>query len=228
MSNGNIEIVDFHAHILPGADHGSSSVETSLGQLALASAAGVKKIIATPHFYPHKHTLKHFLERRERCANELFAAMGDDAPEVKLGAEVLLCAGLENFAGLDKLTISGTDYILLELPFADFRDEYCDTAHKIQKMGLKVILAHVDRYPKQNIEKMLDAGITRLQVNADSLSGLIKPRHILDWADEGLVLALGSDIHGVDKKAYKRFTKAKAALSKHLPQFKDFSNDIFD
>ena len=52
-----LDIVDFHAHVLPCADHGSSSVSTSLSQLSYAKGAGVKRIIATPHFYPHKHTL---------------------------------------------------------------------------------------------------------------------------------------------------------------------------
>ena len=42
-------MTDFHAHILPGADHGSDGMETSLTQLALAEAAGVDTIIATPH-----------------------------------------------------------------------------------------------------------------------------------------------------------------------------------
>ncbi|MEE3459824.1 MAG: CpsB/CapC family capsule biosynthesis tyrosine phosphatase, partial [Candidatus Faecousia sp.] len=42
-------MIDFHAHILPGADHGSDGLETSLRQLALAEEAGVDTIVATPH-----------------------------------------------------------------------------------------------------------------------------------------------------------------------------------
>ena len=44
------DVVDFHTHILPGADHGSDSVETTLRQLEFARDAGVKRLIATSHF----------------------------------------------------------------------------------------------------------------------------------------------------------------------------------
>ena len=228
MENTRLDVVDFHSHILPGADHGSSSVETSLKQLKLASDAGVTRIIATPHFYPHRHTLDKFLEKREECANALFSVCDGTLPEVKIGAEVLLCEGLEKLPGLEKLCLSGTNYLLIELPFADFRHEYCDTVEKIQKSGLKVILAHVDRYAKENIEQMIDIGVERLQVNADSLDKMFKPKHILEWAKRGYVIALGSDIHNDDAKAYKHFTKAKSVLGDSLEMIRAKSDDIFN
>ena len=46
--------LDYHAHILPGCDHGSSSVDMSLKQMDMAKEAGIQTICATPHFYPHK------------------------------------------------------------------------------------------------------------------------------------------------------------------------------
>ena len=228
MDSARFDIVDFHSHILPGADHGSASVETSLKQLKLASDAGVTRIIATPHFYPHRHTLDKFLQRREECANALYSACEGTVPDVKIGAEVLLCEGLEKFPGLDKLCLNGTNYLLIELPFSDFRQEYCDTIEKIQKSGLKVILAHVDRYEKENIEQLIDIGVERLQVNADSLDKMFKPKHILEWAKRGYVIALGSDIHNYDAKAYKHFTKAKSVLSDSLEIIRKKSGEIFD
>ena len=227
MENTRFDVVDFHSHILPGADHGSSSVQTSLKQLKLASDVGVTRIIATPHFYPHKHTLDRFLQKRDECANALFAACSGTHPEIKIGAEVLLCEGLEKLPGLEKLCLSGTNYLLLELPFADFRHEYCDTVEKIQKNGLKVILAHVDRYAKENIEQLIDIGVDMLQVNADSLDKMFKPKHILEWAKNGYVIALGSDIHNDDAKAYKHFTKAKSAFGDSLEIIREKSDYIF-
>ena len=38
-------LVDFHSHILPRADHGSDSIETSLCQLESAAKAGVDTTI---------------------------------------------------------------------------------------------------------------------------------------------------------------------------------------
>ena len=56
--------IDFHAHLLPGADHGSDSLATSLRQVALAQEAGIGLLIATPHFYPRLESPGAFLERR--------------------------------------------------------------------------------------------------------------------------------------------------------------------
>ena len=224
----SVDIVDFHSHILPGADHGSSSVETSLAQLDLARSHGVTRIIATPHFYPHRHTLEQFTTRRERAYSKLAEAMDSSAPQVKLGAEVLLCQGLEHFPGIEKLTLQGTNCLLLELPFSDFRSEYCDTVEALLKAGFDIVLAHVDRYPKENIEKLIDIGVKKLQINAESLCGLFKPKHILSWVKQGLVVALGSDIHEADAKAYKRFAKAKGVLSDSLESIAKSSNEIWN
>ena len=48
--------IDFHAHILPGVDHGSNSVEISDFQLKLAAESMIDTVIATSHFYPHKES----------------------------------------------------------------------------------------------------------------------------------------------------------------------------
>ena len=47
-------LVDYHAHILPGCDHGSDGTETSKRQLEAAKAAGIETVCATSHFYPEK------------------------------------------------------------------------------------------------------------------------------------------------------------------------------
>ena len=38
-------MIDFHTHVLPGVDHGSSSIKTSLSQLDLAAAYGIDCIV---------------------------------------------------------------------------------------------------------------------------------------------------------------------------------------
>ena len=46
-SSGAIDLsLDYHAHVLPGCDHGSDRLETSLRQLDMAAAAGIRTVCA--------------------------------------------------------------------------------------------------------------------------------------------------------------------------------------
>ena len=87
-SNGTIDLsLDYHAHVLPGCDHGSDGLETSLRQLDMAAAAGIRTVCATPHFYPHRESAQSFLRRRAECAQLLRAHLPEQAPQVCLGAK---------------------------------------------------------------------------------------------------------------------------------------------
>ena len=218
------DIVDFHTHILPGADHGSSSLKTSAFQLKEAEHYGVSRIIATPHFYPTVHSVDSFIERR-RTAYEKLSELSKSA-QIRLGAEVLLCNGIEDLPSLDKIFIEGTRTLLLELPFADFQSAYCDSVYNLVGEGVEVILAHADRYPAENIEKLVECG-ARLQLNSDSLDTLFRRNKLYEWLDRGLVVGLGSDIHGEDKKAYKHFAAAKNKINDYLVAIKKESDRIF-
>ena len=228
MKTEKIDLVDFHSHILPKADHGSSSMEITEKQLELASMYSVNRIIATPHFYPHRHTLPSFKEKILNSVDILKNRIVTYKPTVKLGYEVLLCEGIEKFPGISELTLKGSDYILIELPFSDFREEYCISCQKLQDLGMKVILAHVDRYPKENIDLMLQYGINRFQVNASAFDRLFVPKHLYEYCDNGYVVALGSDIHGDKQSYYKSFNKAKSKLSMYIDSIKQRSDEIWN
>ena len=104
-SNTEFDLVDFHSHILPGADHGSDSLDVSIAQLNLAKSAGVTRIIVTPHFYPHSHTVEKFLKRRNSSFKHLEASLGENMPEIRLGAEVLICKNLHKMERINELCI---------------------------------------------------------------------------------------------------------------------------
>lgn len=218
--------VDFHAHILPKADHGSGSVETSLFQLNAAKEAGVYRIIATPHFYPHRHLMDDFLKRREHAFKNLKPHI-PEGMQVKLGAEVLICEGIQNIPGIERLFVEGTRTLLLELPFHRY-ETYFDTAVKeLIEQDIDVVIAHADRYDEDVVEKMLRAG-ARLQLNADSLDRFFKRRTLFDWVNSGDVIALGSDIHGKDKDAYKHFTRAISKVKNQAEYIQKESDLIFN
>ena len=70
-------MIDFHAHILPCADHGSQNIETSIKEVKRAVRAGIDTIIATPHFYKNKDNLSDFIKRRDESYDALIAALAD-------------------------------------------------------------------------------------------------------------------------------------------------------
>ena len=66
-----VGVVDFHSHILPGLDHGSDSLSTSLFQLNCAKRCGVDKIVSTSHFYPTAHSVEKFVDLRRKSYESL-------------------------------------------------------------------------------------------------------------------------------------------------------------
>ena len=209
-------MLDFHAHILPGADHGSDSLATSLRQLALAESAGIDTIVATPHFYPQADQYDSFLSRRERTYRELLSHYSGPI-RILLGAEVHMCVGLDHLDGLEQLCIPGTKVMLCELPFRELSSGLTETFERMtEQLGLTPILAHVDRYDPNWIENLFSMGLQG-QVNAEPLSRLIGRRRLLPWIDSGSIVALGSDIH-MTQIGYKQYQKAVSFLGSRAGQ----------
>ncbi len=204
-----MELLDFHAHILPHMDHGSTRTATAHGQLGVIQAAGVAEVCATSHFYPQSTLPDRFISERAASREHLLKTFGDQPrPRLLMGAEVLICPGLEEMEGLTDLCVEGTRVLLLEMPFTNktWDRALYQTIREIRRMELLPVLAHVDRYPRSLIEEMFAEGMVG-QLNAVSLDRVIKPRHLLKWIDEGAIVALGSDLHGSDPAGYRPFEK---------------------
>lgn len=206
-------MIDFHAHILPGADHGSDGIETSLQQLSLAEAAGIDTVVATPHFYPQVDRFADFLRLREKTASELINHYHGPI-RILLGAEVHMCVGLDHLDGIEALCIPGTNVILSELSFRGYAGNMGETFERMLDDGLNPILAHVDRYETTLIENYFSLGLFG-QVNADAITRRFGRRTLLQWIDNGLILALGSDIHGAND-GYAPYTKARTILAERV------------
>lgn len=215
-TNSMIELtLDYHAHILPGCDHGSDSVETSRKQLAMAAAAGVRTVCATPHFYPHKESIPSFLQRREASARLLRENLTADALQLQLGAEVLICDGMERLDGLSRLCRGETNELLLEMPFYQWSESIWDTLYALcERRDIEIVLAHAERYPPEAIEQLIRDNVA-LQLNSECLTRPLHRKRYLTWIKNGSVKYLGSDIHMLGN-GYRDFEKCRRLLKKEV------------
>ena len=220
---------DIHSHILPYVDDGATDMDNATQLLKMAKENGISTILATPHFYPHEHSVEQFTNDVSLAIERMQTAGIEQSPRIALGAEVLLCRNIHHMEGFEKLCIRGTRTLLLELPMFPLTDEHFATVEQIIGEGYTVLLAHIDRYLgelEDQIDTLLSMGALA-QVNAYSLfSGSVKKRILRYLEDSDSICAIGSDLHGVDEKIYKKFVKAQKVLKDHYPTVMARSADL--
>ena len=222
-------VTDFHSHILPSTDHGCKNIEECVRQLKLMSACGTEIAVATPHFYPHVHRVNRFTETVDNAVEEIRRSDLHLPMSLALGAEILLCDGLNEMDGLDKLCIRGTKVLLLELPLKPLTQTAYNTVDDIMSDGYTVVLAHIDRYLKsfaQGVDDLIALG-AYAQINASSLSSCHMRKKLFKYIENGnTVRAIGSDLHGSSKKDYKQFRKAQKLLGEDLEKIMDRTDKL--
>ena len=203
--------LDYHAHILPACDHGSDGISTSLRQIAMAKEAGIHAICATPHFYPHQEAVKSFLRRRTSCNEVLQNYLKEDDPVIELGAEILICEGMEHMDDLPLLCREGTNELLLEMPFYHWPKSTRDTLERLIELeDIQIIIAHAERYPVEDIKRLIHAGVP-LQLNTGCLMNPLRRKRYLEWIRAGYVRYLGTDIHMLGP-GYREWVRCRKIL----------------
>ena len=226
-------MIDFHTHILPAVDDGSSSVGESISLLEMLKEQGVDKVIATPHFDPRADTPDEFLKRRNEAMRSLAGAIGDmDLPEIVLGAEVSYFYGISRTRELSFLRIEGTKLLLIEMPMSPWSDAMIRELIELAAYrDFKPVLAHVERYvrlvPDKAIGKLLDSGIL-LQINASLVNEKRTRRMALRMIKNGSVHFIGSDLHGLSFRAPKIGEAGKIIENKLGDGFFTRSVSIFE
>ena len=205
------KLIDFHAHILPGLDHGCRSVDTAVKQLEIAALHNVGTIVASSHFYPHIHNVEDFLKNRENAYESVKGYAETKGIEIVKGAEVQLCTGLYKMKNLERLCVDNTNVMLLEIPDMPMTRDMYETLEKLSR-SFDVLIAHVERYSRKVRERLVDDEY-KLQVNAYSMFCLFALKNTNKIIDFGNVYALGSDIHGDDASAYKYLEKAQKKIN---------------
>lgn len=205
---------DLHSHILPKADHGSSSLQETAEQLRMLKNAGIDTVVATPHFYPAEHDFSVFSKRVQNATSQILTIPLAERPRIVLGAEVLVCTSLHRHPDLDRLCIAGTRTLLLELPLSGCNAEILQTVEDLIQKGYTVVLAHIDRYIKRygdQIDALLSLGALA-QINANSLKSFWDRRRLTPYLESPCVVGFGTDLHGTDRHAIVAYEALR-----HLP-----------
>jgi len=144
-------MIDFHSHILPGVDDGSRDVDTSLKMLSISKEGGVDTVVLTPHCHPRSQEhIDAFLEGRDSAFKTLSVAINDkEFPKLVPASEIRIYQDLHKYNGLERLCISGTSYILLEMPYEIWKDYAFEEIYQLTRLGFKPIMAHLDRFLDQ-------------------------------------------------------------------------------
>ena len=195
-------IVDFHSHILPNVDDGSSSLEQSVEMLELEAQQGIRHVIATPHFYPQHDSPMRFLSRREEAFSRLQERIAHrtDLPEVTVGAEVYYFHGISECDFLPHLTIGGKKCILIEMMGSIWSERmYQELLDIREKQGLIPIIAHIDRYitpaNASGVLERLEELPVFVQANAEPFLHFTTRGMLLRGLRADQIHLLGSDCH---------------------------------
>lgn len=203
MTESGMNLVDFHSHVLPGIDDGAKDAAMSAAMLTEMAAQGVKKVVATPHFYADTEAPDQFIKRRNKAVNELKNVMTDGMPDVYVGAEVAYFSGIGRCKELRDLTIMGTDLVLIEMPFDRWSQQVIDDLLLIKTaQGLQPIVAHIERYIDQRSGTFYDLaerGVL-LQSNASHFLTFGTRGRALSLLEHNLIHLLGSDAHNTDSR----------------------------
>jgi protein-tyrosine phosphatase len=210
-------VIDLHAHILPGLDHGAADWEESIAMARIAVADGIATLAATPHVSesfpnPPERILAAVEEFRRRLAG---AGVG---LEVVAGGDYHVRT---DFAPGNVVTLGGNGrYFLLEFPYHVLPPRADAFVAGLVARGLVPIVTHPERTVSlqgdwRRLGPLVGAGAL-VQVTAGSLLGEFGPAASAAAARflrQGWVHLLASDAHWEDERA-PRLTEAVRAAAR--------------
>ena len=219
-----VQVADFHTHILPQVDDGSHSLEETLAMLRMEAEQGIRRVVATPHFYAQTDKPERFLARRAAAMEKVAEALHREPglPEVTLGAEVHYFRGISETEILPELTIGKTPYILIEMPTSAWGEYMFRELEDIwSQRGIVPIIAHIDRYvgPWRNSglpDRLAELPVL-VQANADFFLRRLTAPMAMRLFEAGKIHLLGSDCHNLSYRK-PNLAAAVALIEKRLGQ----------
>lgn len=201
-------ICDIHSHLLPALDDGSQDWKTTLGMMDASWKAGVRAIIATPHYLPWQtHVIAAQVQPLCRVAEERAKReLGIDM-RVYPGEELYYHRELPDAIEAGKaLTLAGSRYVLVEFSEQENWSVIQSAAGQLGREGFQMILAHFERYgalrKAGRVEELLDMGV-RIQSNIGEMRGSFwnsTRRWLIRQYKAEHIQFVGSDMHNLDSR----------------------------
>ena len=216
-------MIDFHSHILPGVDDGSSNIDMTMDMLENSLRQNVEYICATPHFITGEYEieLKEYEEKLKLIQEKVSGKIN-----IIKGLEIYINPELPRLYSEKKIWgFNGKKYLLIELPMQQFPIYTEKIFYELRLLGATPVLAH----PERNFSIMKDPNLlidlveqgNLAQMNAGSLVG-IYGKDIKKFAERlvemNLIHLLGSDGHNDNRRntnieeGFKRVRELNSAL----------------
>ncbi len=196
-------MIDFHTHILPNIDDGSSCINETITLLKEARSAGFKTVILTSHYMENYYEAN--ADKRIELMNSIKSILEKNQIDIDvvLGNEIYISDNINKLIRNKKAcTINNTRYILFELPFNVKPINLYEVIYDILQNGYIPILAHPERYEfvQQNpkiINELIEKGVL-MQGNYGSFVGQYGERAqiiIKKLLKNNMIHFLGTDVH---------------------------------
>lgn len=219
-----MKMIDLHTHFLPGIDDGAKNIDMSMEMLRDSFNQGVGLCVATPHCrLHHRDSIDSFIRRRSESAEDVKLKLSGEHPQILLGAEVYLDHDISKYPGIEKLCIGESRYMLIEFPHMMQDARTSEWIYELAMIGIKPIIAHIDRYPAWDtlVKEMVGIKVCR-QVNAEAFLSFKGRRFIDRLMRSDTDFIVSSDMHNVStrscnmKKAYEKARKKYGAEADKL------------
>lgn len=211
-------LTDLHCHIIPGVDDGARNMNESVRMLKAAKAAGIGRIVATPHIYHLRAERGDIISAYE--ALRTYARAYDI--EMRLGYEVNWRAIVStDWESIRSLAVEGTRALLLELPNRALFPSWEVLVPEMCR-HMTTVLVHPERYIYFQrditlLDRLRDAGC-KLQIDANALVGGIlreETRFCRRLLKTRRADYIASDAHSADD--YALYARALAKFKEYMP-----------
>jgi protein-tyrosine phosphatase len=199
------EVLDLHAHVLPGVDDGPASADESVQLARRAAADGVTTLAATPHLRDdHPGVVPEELADRTAELGRLLDQQGVALALVP-GGEVDVIWAIDATDDALRLVSYGQrgNDLLVETPYGELPPHFERMLDAVRWRGYRLLLAHPERNPSfqrspERLADLVNRGVL-VQLTAASFArprGSRSGRLARAAVTEGMAHVIASDAHG--------------------------------